>query len=103
MKKNKNRDKTFASDAGGTRLPTEALKFGKQLGIDFTGLEPEAQEIWHQLERLSNSDPLEYQRFISQQLQAAKEEEEERKAAASKKAADEKKKNDEGGFFRPEG
>ena len=89
----------------------EALKFGKQLGIDFKGLEPEAQEIWRQLDYLSTHDPLEYQRFITQQMQAAKEEEEEKKAAAAasakkgkeNKAKAEEKPENEGRFFRPDG
>jgi hypothetical protein len=112
MKKSNKADKTFAeTGSSSSKLPMEALKFGKQLGIDFKGLEPEAQEIWRQLEYLSTHDPLEYQRFITQQMQAAKEEEEEKKAAAAASAkkgkenkakAEEKPKN-EGGFFRPDG
>jgi hypothetical protein len=109
MKKTTKADRSFAeSESSSSRLPAEALKFGKQLGIDFKGLEPEAQEIWRQLEYLSNNDPLEYQRFISQQMQAAKEEEEEKKQAAAKKAGKgksevaEDKPKSEGGYFRPE-
>lgn len=110
MKKTTKADRSFAeSESSSSRLPAEALKFGKQLGIDFKGLEPEAQEIWRQLEYLSNNDPLEYQRFISQQMQAAKEEEEEKKQAAAKKTGKgksgvaEDKLKSEGGYFRPEG
>lgn len=113
MKKSAKSDKTFAeTERASYKLPPEAFKFGKQLGIDFKGLEPEAQEIWRQLEHLSNSDPIEYQRFIAQQMQAAKEEEEEKKQAAEKKknknnnaksAATEEKPKNEGGYFRPEG
>jgi hypothetical protein len=55
-------------------LPSDAVKFAKKLGIELDGLEPEAAEIWKQLERLSE-DPLEYERFISQQMLLAKEEE----------------------------
>lgn len=112
MKKSSKADKTFAeTGSSSSKLPMEALKFGKQMGIDFKGLEPEAQEIWRQLEYLSTHDPLEYQRFITQQMQAAKEEEEEKKAAAAaaakkgseKKAKTEGKPKNEGGFFRPDG
>eukprot|EP01031_Cornospumella_fuschlensis_P043648 gene43648-53379_t len=60
-------------------LPAEAVKFAKKMGVDLNGLEPEAQAIWSQLERLSTSDPLEYERFIALQMQMAKEEEEELK------------------------
>eukprot|EP00981_Chlorochromonas_danica_P000425 scaffold96_cov167-Ochromonas_danica.AAC.32 len=60
-------------------LPSDAIKFAKKLGVDIAGLEPEAAEIWSHLEKLSSSDPLEYDRFVADQMQLAKEEEEERK------------------------
>jgi hypothetical protein len=55
-------------------LPAEALRFAKQLGIDLNGVEPEAREIWNQLNSLSMQDPVEYERFVSEQMQLAKEE-----------------------------
>jgi hypothetical protein len=96
----KGTDSTFkAMEPDSFKLPPEAFKFGKQMGIDFQGLEPEAQELWTYLENLSRNNPLEYHKFITQQMQTAKEEEEERKM---KKDATKEKKTD-GGFFRPEG
>jgi len=55
-------------------LPPEAKKFAKQMGVDMSGLEPEAMQIWKHLEKLSLDNPVEYERFISEQMQAAKEE-----------------------------
>lgn len=57
-------------------VPSDAVKFAQKMGIDLTGLEPEAAEIWTHLEKLSSGDPLEYERFVSQQMQNAKEEDE---------------------------
>lgn len=81
------------SDAkrGKSFLPPDALRFAKQLGIDLDGLEPEAKEIWNQLNALSMENPVEYQRFVSEQMQLAKEENEGRKTA------------DKGRSFRPDG
>lgn len=56
-------------------LPPEAAKFAKQLGLDIHGLEPEAQHLWNHLEKLSTENPLEYERFIAEQMSAAKEDE----------------------------
>lgn len=61
-------------------LPKDAFQFSKQLGVDLAGLEPEAKAIWEQLEEMSRKDPLQYERFISEQMQVAKEEEERKKA-----------------------
>ncbi len=55
-------------------LPPEAMKFAKQMGLDLSGLEPEAMQIWSHLEKLSLDNPVEYERFVSEQMQAAKEE-----------------------------
>ena len=62
-------------DKGGPSLPSDAMKFAKQLGIDLAGLEPEAREIWEQLNKLSMDNPVEYERFVADQMQLAKEEE----------------------------
>eukprot|EP01040_Poterioochromonas_malhamensis_P002225 gene2225-2367_t len=56
-------------------LPPEAAKFAKQLGLDIHGLEPEAQHLWNHLEKLSTENPVEYERFIAEQMSAAKEDE----------------------------
>lgn len=90
--------KSSGGKSKGSGLPADAVRFGKQMGVDFAGLEPEAQELWNQLEQLSANDPVEYQRFISQQMQAAKEEEEAQKSGSKSK----NREKDEG-FFRPEG
>ena len=52
------------------------MKFAKQLGLDLNGLEPEAQHIWNHLNKLSMDSPLEYERFVADQMQLAKEEKE---------------------------
>ncbi len=57
-------------------LPPDAHRFAKQMGIDLDGLEPEAREILNQLNTLSMENPIEYQRFVSDQMQLAKEESE---------------------------
>ena len=72
-------------------LPPEAAKFAKQLGLDIHGLEPEAQHLWNHLEKLSTESPVEYERFIAEQMSAAKE-------------GSDAEKNDKGGrAFRPTG
>lgn len=55
-------------------LPPDVRKFAKQLGLDLHGLEPEAKHIWSHLEKLSVDNPIEYERFVGEQMQAAKEE-----------------------------
>lgn len=76
-------------------LPKDAVSFAKKLGVDLAGLEPEAAEIWKQLEQLSTADPVEYERFVAQQMQLAKEDEEAAKTT--------KKKEDKSRAFRPDG
>ena len=58
------------------QLPPEALKFAKKMGIDLSGLEPEAQDIWKMLDEMSKNDPLQYQDFVRQQFENARVEEE---------------------------
>jgi hypothetical protein len=55
------------------KLPKEAVKFAKSMGLDLDGLEPEAEDIWKMLDEMSNSNPAQYEQFVSQQLQSAKE------------------------------
>ena len=54
-----------------TGLPKEARRFAQQMGLDLTGLEPEAEEIWRRLDRLASNSPEEYQRFVASQISAA--------------------------------
>lgn len=42
------------------------------MGIDLTGLEPEAEEIWKKLNTLSSEKPDEYLEFVSQQMRESK-------------------------------
>jgi hypothetical protein len=62
------------------KLPKEAVQFAKSMGLDLDGLEPEAEDIWKMLDEMSNSNPAQYEQFVSQQLQSAKEEDVAKKA-----------------------
>ena len=53
-------------------LPKEAIQFARRMGIDLTGLEPEAEEIWKKLNTLSSEKPDEYLEFVSQQMRESK-------------------------------
>jgi hypothetical protein len=55
------------------KLPKEAIKFAKSMGLDLSGLEPEAEDIWKMLDEMSISDPLQYEAFVSQQFENSKE------------------------------
>lgn len=55
------------------KLPAEAIKFAKSMGLDLNGLEPEAEDIWKMLDDMSTKDPLQYEAFVSQQFENAKE------------------------------
>lgn len=55
------------------KLPAEAIKFAKSMGLDLNGLEPEAEDIWKMLDDMSTRDPLQYEAFVSQQFESAKE------------------------------
>lgn len=74
------------------KLPAEAIKFAKSMGLDLNGLEPEAEDIWKMLDDMSTRDPLQYEAFVSQQFDNAKEGTEK-----SSKADDDKR------SFRPVG
>lgn len=82
---------SFSKSNDDFKLPAEALKFAKQFGLDLKGLEPEAQQIWKHLEKLSNESPVEYERFVSEQMQLAKEESD----------GNDPKKSGKGRSFRP--
>jgi hypothetical protein len=83
MKKSEKKD-TSSKGKGAASLPPDIMKFAKQLGLDMHGLEPEAQHIWKHLEKLSTENPVEYERFIAEQMALAKEEEEKEKTGESK-------------------
>jgi hypothetical protein len=68
-----------------SKLPAEALKFAKSMGLSLDGLEPEAEDMWKMLNDMSNSDPLKYQEFVRQQMEEMKLQEEEEKSGKEKK------------------
>lgn len=76
------------------KMPREAAEFAKKLGIDISGMEAEAQDIWKMLENMSENDPLGYAHFMQEHLDREKMEAEEKDRAAT--ANDPK-----GKFFRP--
>ena len=101
----------------GRTMPKEAIQFANQMGIDMTGIEVEAQDMWRKLTDMHEKNPLEYQNFIKQQMEEAKREKEEEKemeeararqkkapggASKSSGSNDKKKDDDKGRFFRPE-
>ena len=55
-------------------LPPEAIKFAKSMGIDMTGIEAEAEDMWRMLNEMHSKSPLEYHQFVQQQFEEAKEE-----------------------------
>jgi len=59
-----------------SKLPPEALKFAKQMGVPLEGLEAEAEDMWAMLNEMSSKDFSGYQRFIEQQFKEQKEAEE---------------------------
>ena len=67
-------DSLIASMA--SKLPPEALKFAKQMGVPLDGLEAEAEDMWAMLNDMSSKDFSGYQRFIEQQFKEQKEAEE---------------------------
>jgi hypothetical protein len=67
-----------------SKLPPEALKFAKSMGLSLDGLEPEAEDMWKMLNDMSNSDPLKYQEFVRQQMEEMKLQEEEEKTGKAK-------------------
>ena len=73
------------------KIPTEAVKFAKKMGISFEGLEAEAEDIWGMLNDMSEKNFDEYQSFIQQQFK------DQEKADARGEAG----KDDKAKFFRP--
>jgi len=72
-------------------MPKEAIEFAKKMGINISGLEAEAQDIWKMLETMSDNDPIGYAKFMQEHLDKEKMEEEMKSA----------EKEPEGQFFRP--
>jgi hypothetical protein len=60
----------LAPAPGKGRLPAEALKFAKRLGVDLNGFEFEAEELWRKLDDMAVNKPVEYQAFVDQQYAA---------------------------------
>lgn len=54
------------------KLPKEAVRFAKSMGLDLDGLEPEAEDIWKMLDEMSNANPMQYEQFVAEQLRSAK-------------------------------
>jgi hypothetical protein len=67
---------------GANALPLQAKKFAQQMGLDLTGLEAEAEDVWEMLNKMSVENPLEYENFVGQQLQEGKLQEKEGKPSA---------------------
>lgn len=74
------------------KLPKEAVKFAKSMGLDLSGLEPEAEDIWKMLDDMSTKDPMQYEEFVRQQFESAKD------AGDKKEPAEAEKRS-----FRPAG
>lgn len=68
------------------KLPKEAVRFAKSMGLDLDGLEPEAEDIWKMLDEMSTSDPLRYEEFVGQQLRSTKEDEKATDAGVEKRS-----------------
>lgn len=75
-----------------SKLPKEAVKFAKSMGLDLNGLEPEAEDIWKMLDDMSSRDPIQYEEFVRQQFESAKD------VADKKEPAEAEKRS-----FRPSG
>lgn len=55
------------------KLPKAAAIFAKQMGLDLSGLEAEADDIWSMLNNMSEDNPLQYESFVQDQLANHKE------------------------------
>lgn len=54
-----------------SRLPPEAVKFAKSMGVDIKGFEAEAETLWQKLESLADK-PDEYEAFLRDQAEEMK-------------------------------
>jgi hypothetical protein len=64
-----------SGSSGSAKMPKEAIKFAKRLGVDLNGFELEAEELWKKLDDMAAHRPVEYQAFMDQQYQYQMEEE----------------------------
>lgn len=55
-----------------TKLPKAAVQFAKQMGLDLTDLQSEAEDIWNMLDEMSVKDPNEYSNFVQEQFENSK-------------------------------
>lgn len=51
------------------KLPKAAALFAKQMGLDLTGLEAEADDIWSMLNNMSEDNPMQYESFVQEQME----------------------------------
>lgn len=54
------------------------MAFAKSMGVDLKGMEPEAEEIWKMLDKMSKEDPIQYENFLRQQYEIAQNTEEDK-------------------------
>lgn len=55
------------------KLPKDVRKFASQMGVDLSGMEAEAEDMWAMLNKMSDESPAQYEQFIKQQMEDAKE------------------------------
>ena len=55
------------------KLPKDVRKFASQMGVDLSGMEAEAEDMWAMLNKMSDESPAQYEQFIKQQMEEAKE------------------------------
>lgn len=53
-------------------LPKAAKKFAQQMGLDLTGLEAEAEDMWEMLNKMSVEEPAAYENFVEEQMKQQK-------------------------------
>lgn len=56
-----------------SQLPKDVRKFASQMGVDLSGMEAEAEDMWEMLNKMSADSPAQYEQFIKQQFEDAKE------------------------------
>jgi hypothetical protein len=60
--------------AGGGKLPTDIKQIAAKMGVDITGMEAEAEDMWEMLNKMSSDSPAQYDQFIKQQFEEASKE-----------------------------
>lgn len=53
-------------------LPKAAKKFAQQMGLDLSGLEAEADDMWEMLNKMSVEEPAAYENFVDEQMRKQK-------------------------------